>query len=111
MYELVSAVDRYVRLHAEVPLLALGCLMHLRIALTVLVLRRAWGADDCGIHDRTVTDLDPIAGRIPVHSRQQLLAELVPFEQVAEFAHGGLIRRSFVAEVNAGETAHSHRVV
>src|SRR5579863_602507 len=111
MNELVSAIYPQVRLHAEVILLPLGGLMHLWIALAVLVLCRARRADDRRIDDRAVADLDPVAGQIPVHGRQQLLAELVPLEQVPEFAHRGLIRRSFLAQVDAGETTHRRRVV
>jgi len=62
--------------------LPLGGLMHLWISFAVLVLCRTRRADDRRIDDRTVADLDPVAGQIPVHGRQQLLAELVPFEQV-----------------------------
>jgi hypothetical protein len=46
------AVDTDVRLHAEVPLVALLGLVHLRIALAVAVLGRARRADDRRIHDR-----------------------------------------------------------
>jgi hypothetical protein len=36
----MTAVDRHVRFHPEVPLLALRRLMHLGVPLTLLVLRR-----------------------------------------------------------------------
>ena len=86
MDELVAAVDGDVRLHAEIPLLSLGRLVHLRIALAILVLRRARSTDDRGIHDRAVAHLDAVTGEVPVHRRKQLLAELVLLEQVAELA-------------------------
>src|SRR5678816_4825117 len=41
-----------VKLHAEIPLLALTGLMHLGVALFLGILRRTGRADDRGVHDR-----------------------------------------------------------
>lgn len=92
--ELGAAVDAHVCCHPEVPLSALGGLIHLRIPLTVLVIRRTRGTEGGYIDDRAVTDLDPIVGQIPDHRREQLLAELVQLDRVAELVHRGLIGRS-----------------
>jgi hypothetical protein len=111
MDQLRATVDADVRLHPEVPLRALRCLVHLRISPAVLVLRRARRADDRRIHNRALGDLDAAAMQMLVHRRQQHLAELVPFQQVSKLAHRGLIRRPFDPQINADETAHRDRVV
>jgi hypothetical protein len=46
-----------------------------------------------------------------VHRRQQRLAQFVPLEQVSKLAASRLIRRSLLAQIDAGEAAHRHRVV
>src|SRR5262245_10580792 len=84
--QLRLAVNPDVRLHPEVPLFALGRLMHLRIPLAVLVLRRSRCTDNGRIHNRTVGDLDAVAVQVLIHRAQQRLAELVPLEQVAKLA-------------------------
>ena len=86
-------------------------MVHLGIALAVLVLCRARSTDDRRVHDRAFGDLDAAAMQVLVHGRQQHLAQLVPFQQVRELAHRGLVRRAFNAQIDASETAHRHRVV
>jgi len=111
MNELVTTVDRHVRLHSEVPLLALGGLMHLRVALALSVLGRTRCADDRRIDDRALADLDAVVRQIRVHPRQQLLAELVPLQQMTELADRRLIRSRLLAQIDAREPAHRFRVV
>jgi hypothetical protein len=106
-----AAVDTDMRFHTEVPLLALRGLVHLRVSLAVLVLRRARRTDDRCVHNRAFGDLNAASMQMVVHCRQQHLAELVPFQQVTELAHRGLVRRAFDAQINADETAHRDRVV
>jgi len=55
MEELGTAVDPDVRLHAKVPLLALGRLVHLGVSLAVTVFGRTRHTDHCRIDD---LDLD-----------------------------------------------------
>ncbi len=47
-----------VQLHAEVPLLALAGLVHLRVACLVGILGRAGRANDGGVHDGAGIDLE-----------------------------------------------------
>ncbi len=57
MHDLARTVDTNVRLHAEMPLLALACRVHLWIALTRFILGRTRRFDDRRIHDRP--EIDP----------------------------------------------------
>ena len=111
MDELRSAVDADVRLHAEVPLLALRRLVHLRIPLSILVLGRAGGTDDRRVDDGALGDLDASPTQVVVHRRQQHLAELVLLQQVPELADRRLVRRAFHAQIDADEAAHRDGVV
>ena len=111
MDDLVTAVDAHVRLHAEVPLFALGDLMHIGIPLAPCVLRRARRADNGGIDDRTVAELDAVARQVPINRGEQFLAELVALEQLAELAHRGFIWCCFLSEVDADKPAHRYRLV
>ena len=61
-----SAVDSDVRLHPEVPLVAFHGLVHLRIALTSGVFRRAWRRDDRRVHNRATADPQPALGQVGV---------------------------------------------
>ena len=99
------------RLHAEVPLVALLHLVHLRVALLVLVFGRRRRMQDGRVHDGAGADLQPMPGQIAIDRSQHLLAEPVALEQMAELAHGGLIRRRLATQVDAHERAHGERVV
>lgn len=79
--QLGLAVHADLRLHPEVPFLAFRGLVHPRIALAVLVLGRGWRIDDRRIHDRAVGDADAVLPQILVDRRQQLLAQLVAFQE------------------------------
>src|SRR5579863_2218715 len=81
-----------VRLHAEVPLVALARLMHLRIALPLRVLRRRGRMNNGGVHNRSGRDADAPAVQITVHRIQHGPAQIVLLQQVTKLQDGGLIR-------------------
>src|SRR6202011_3581855 len=89
--QLATAADANMRFPAEIPLLALLGLMHLRVASLGAVLGRRWRSDDRGIHDRAGGDLQPLGREMPLHLIEQPPAQIVLFEQVAEAAHRGLV--------------------
>ena len=111
MNEFVAAVDLQVRLPPEGSLPALGSLVHLRVAPVFLVLRRTRHAEDRGIDKSVVADLDPLAGQVGIHGREQPLAELSPLQQMAELADRGLIRCPFLPQVNPCKDPHRGHVV
>ena len=55
------------RLHPEIPLLPLTCLVHLRIPLALLVLGRARGCDQGGIDDRALFHRHALLLEMGVH--------------------------------------------
>jgi hypothetical protein len=62
MHDAFLRIDTDVRLHPEVPLLALPGLMHLRIALFLFVLGRRGRVDDRRVDDRAGRDANAAAG-------------------------------------------------
>lgn len=86
-------------------------LAHLRIALAVLVLGRARGIDDGGVHDRPPAHLQAVLLQVVLDQYEQLLAQVVGLQQVTELADRGLVRDRFPAEVDADEAAHRPGVV
>jgi len=71
------AVHADMRFHAEVPLVALLCLMHLGIPLLGPVLRRTGRTDNRRIHDGPVAELQPVRRQIVPDSCKELLVQLV----------------------------------
>ena len=106
VYHLGFAVDAYMSLHAEVPLMAFAHLMHVWIALLVPVLRRRRGIDDGGVDDRALSDLDAPGFQVPADFPEELFPQVVLLEQIAELQDGGLIRHRLLAEIDTDKAAH-----
>ena len=111
MHELALAVRADVRLHAEVPLVALLGLTHLGIARLVFVLGRGGGADDGGVHNGALRDLEAARLQVSPDLFEHPLAQIVFLQQVAKLADGGFVGHRLAPQINAREPAHRHRVV
>jgi hypothetical protein len=86
MHELGLAIRADMRLHAEVPLVALLGLAHLGITLFVFVFGRGRGIDDGGIIDRPRADLQALRLQMLTDRGKQALAQVMCFQQMTEFA-------------------------
>lgn len=111
MDELALAVDAHMGLHPEVPLLALGGLVHVWVTGLVGVLRRARGVDNRGIHNGAgghaiAEGLEMLSDRLEERGPQ-----LVCFQQMPEPADRGFVGNGFHAQVDPDEGAHGQRVV
>jgi hypothetical protein len=73
-----------VRLHAEVPLVALLGLMDLGVALTGLVLRGAGRCDQRGVHHRARLEHQALAKQQFVDGCQDLVGQLVLLQQMTK---------------------------
>ncbi len=104
------AVHADVQLHAEVPLLALAGLMHLRVTLLVLVLGGAGRTDDRGVHDRAATDLHPLGLQHLAHLGEQGLAQLVSLQQATKLQQRGRVRHPLAAQVDADKATQRRAV-
>ena len=111
MDQLGTAVYTDVGLHAEIPLLSLLRLMHLRVPFLPAVLCRGGSVDDGGVNYGTSTDLHTVFIQILGNQRKELFAEVVSLEKVAKLADRRLVRSSLPAKVDADKCAHGTRVV
>lgn len=73
-------IDADVRLHAEVPLLALLGLAHLGVSLTLIVLGRAKRRDDGGIHNSAGPEHQALLAQTGVDGGQYLGSQLMPLQ-------------------------------
>ena len=106
-----SPVGAHVQLHAEVPVLALPGLVHLRIALGFLVLGRAWRCDDRRIDDRARSEQQPSPLEQTANLGEDRLGQPVLLQQMPEAQDRGLVRDRVLGELDAGEAAHRLDVV
>ena len=109
--ELSPAVDTDVRLHAEVPLIALAGLTHLRIALLLFVLGGTRRADDAGVNDGAARYLQAVLLQILIYQVEQLITQVVLLHQVAELADRGFVWHRLSTEVDADEVAQRTGVI
>ena len=78
------SIDTDMGLHAKIPVVALLCRRHLRVARLGLVLGRGRRIDDRRIHQRARAQRDALVGKVRVHLGKQLLGQLMLLQQVAE---------------------------
>src|SRR5690625_5704095 len=97
--------------HSEVPLVSFTGLTHLGITLAFTILRRAGCTDDGGIYNRAAMNLDAVFAQVLLDQFEQLLTQIVGFNKIPELADYGLIRNSFMAQINAHKPAHGARVI
>jgi len=96
--QLAAAVDPEMRLHPEIPLVALLGLMHLGIARLIGILGRGRRIDDRRIDNRAGRNFQPLRSQVPLHLVEQPPTQIVLFEQVTEAAHRSLIRHWLAAK-------------
>ena len=111
MDQLGLGIDAYVGLHAEVPLVAFFCLVHLGVTGLVLDFGRGWGTDDRCIDDRAGGDLESIGLKLSASFIEHPLAQIMLLQQMAEFADGRPVWGALSAEINANKVVHRQRVI
>jgi hypothetical protein len=100
-----------VGLHAEVPLLALLALLHLRVALAAGVLGRTRCRDQRGVHHRARAQHQTLVAQDVVDCDEDLGREFVRLQQVAKAQDRALVGQARGPVVQAGELAvHRHLV-
>ena len=111
MYQTALVVDTDAGLHAEVPLVALLRLRHLRIAFTVLVLGRGRGGNQSGVDGGAFLEQQPFLGKQGVDFGKQPGGQPVGLKQVTEVENGGLVGQGVAAGVEPGEAPQQRDVV
>lgn len=95
-----------VRLHAEVPLIALLGLVHLWMARLLGVLGRGGRVDDGGVDDGAGGHLQPPLFKMAMRRLEDAPTQIVRLQQVAEAADRGLVRGWLAPQIDAGEGTH-----
>ena len=91
MHQPGGGIHADVRLHPEVPLVALLARMHLRVALAVLVLRRTWRGNERRVHCAALLEQQALPAQQIIDSRQDAIGQLVFLQPVAKPKNGALI--------------------
>ncbi len=94
MHQTRIGIDANVRLHTEVPFIILFDLMHFRIALAALIVRRRGRSDQRGIDHRAFLKQQAGLGQVGVDHLKKLLGQSVFFEQVAKAQDADAIRQT-----------------
>lgn len=100
-----------VRFHPEIPLVALLGLGHFRVAVLFLVLGGGRRGDQRGVHQGALAQQQAACGEIGVDGGKEAFAQVVGFEQAAEFQEGGGIRHPLGRQINAGKPLQRLTVV
>lgn len=103
MDEATLGIHADVCLHAEVPLIPLLRLMHLGVVFPPRVLRARRSSDDRRIHDRSLPHEKTLLYKERVHRGEELLVEIVLFEEVPEVEDHCLIGDRIDEQINAEE--------
>ena len=104
-------VHANVRLHAEVPLVALLGLVHLRVPLAVLVLGGAGRGDQGGVHHGAALEQQATGHQPGVDASQNLRRQLVLLQQVAKAQDGAFVGQAGEAGIQVCELAVQRDVV
>ena len=109
--QLAAAVDAEMRLHAEIPLVALLRLMHLGIARLLGILGRTGRIDNGRIDDGAGCHLQSPGRQMPLDLVKQPPAQIVRLEKMAETAHRSLVGHRLASEVDANKLPHRQQSV
>ena len=101
-------IDPNMRLHSEVPLVALPGLVHLRIARLSGLFGRGRKCNNRAVDGGPLTELEFALLRKRVDFRQDRLAEVMDSEQFSKMKQGRGVWDGFQAQMNAYEDPHGH---
>ena len=88
------------RFHPEIPLIALFGRMHFRGALLFLVLGGGRRGDQRGVHQRAFAQRQAARGEVGIDGGKESFAQVVGFEQAAEFQQRGGIGHARGGQIN-----------
>ena len=107
----MRGIDADMRLHPEMPLVGLLARRHLRVPLAQLVLRRRWGGDQGGIHDRAFAQDQAALSQQRDNLLEQALGQLVRFQKMTKVQDRRFVRQPAGARVQACEPSQHGDVV
>ena len=96
MHQPGGGIHADVRLHPEVPLIALFARMHLRVALAVFVLGGTGRGNERRVHRAALPEQQALTGQHIIDSRQNALGQLVLLQPMAKPQDGALVRQASI---------------
>ena len=93
------------RLHPDMPVVALFRRTHLRVTLALVVLARGWRSYQRGIDHCPFLEQQPQVAQFGIDLRKKDIYRLMLFQQMPELADGGLTRNSVYSQVESDKTA------
>ena len=111
MHQTRIGIDTDVRLHAEMPDVALLRLRHFRIALAVAVLGRARRGNQGRIDQRALAKQQALFAEQGIDLSKDCFGQPLGFEQMAKVEDGRFIGDRIFAGINAGKGLHHRHVV
>ena len=99
------------RLHPEMPLIALPGLVHLRVAALLLVLGRGRRGDDGRINDCALPHQQAALLQHHRHFGEQRLAQLMLLQPMAEVQDCRLLRNRRHRQIDAGKAAQGLAII
>jgi len=106
-----GSINADVRFHPEVPVIALLRLVHLRITLAILVLRRWWRGDQRGVNNGPLAHHQTFFGEVLVDRIEDLARQICWFENVTKLEQRRRVWRRLAAQIDADESANGLAVV
>lgn len=105
------SINADVRFHPEVPVIVLLRLVHLRITLAILVLRRRWRGDQHGVSNGLLAHHQTLLGEVSVDRIEDLARQIFCFEQVTKLEQRRRVWRRLAARIDADGSANGLAVV
>jgi hypothetical protein len=111
MDQTALGIDANVRLHPEVPLIALLGLSHLGVALLVMVLGRTRCCNQCGIDDRATLHAQSCLTQYSIDLSKDGNSEFVLIQQLTKAQDGAFVRHGIFEGIQAGKLTKQGNVV
>jgi len=111
MHQAGMDIDAKGRLHAKVPLVAFLALVHLRVALARLVLRRGRGGNQGRIDERAFSQHQSPGRKMVGNRIEDRLGQLMTFQKMTEVQQGRRIRRALPRQVDTDKGTNCLTVV
>lgn len=105
------AIYTDMRLHPEIPLIPFLRLVHIRIALSFLVLGGTGRINDRCIDNGAAGNFYPVLIEIFINQMEQVIAEIVLFHQMAKLTDRGFVGNRLLTEIDTDEDAHGAGII
>lgn len=106
-----GSINADVRFHPEVPVIVLLRLMHLRITLAILVVRRWWRGNQRSVNNSPLAHHRTLFGEVSIDRIGDLARQIFCFEQVTKLEQRRRVWRRLAAQIDADESANGLAVV